>query len=161
MTHGFALKRNWLTIAVTAALIAGCGGTGQDEGSPSQQLQEFGGSVIDGYLARASVFLDTNNNGTRDAWEPSAFTDNEGFYSYNPRTDTDYCADTATEQQQQYCLSTAVQYDNVVVRVDGGYDVLTGEPFLGQMTRRVNVAEGDFPTDQPLGCRKPIWIVIT
>jgi hypothetical protein len=148
MTHGFALKRNWLTIAVTAALIAGCGGTGQDEGSPSQQLQEFGGSVIDGYLARASVFLDTNNNGTRDAWEPSAFTDNEGFYSYNPRTDTDYCADTATEQQQQYCLSTAVQYDNVVVRVDGGYDVLTGEPFLGQMTRRVNVAEGDFPTDQ-------------
>jgi hypothetical protein len=28
----------------------------------------------------------------------------------------------------------------VVVRVDGGYDLLTGEPFQGQISRRVNVA---------------------
>lgn len=158
MTQAYSLKKNWLSIAITSALLAGCGGTGQDDGTASLDSQEFGGSVIDGYLARASVFLDTNNNGTRDAWEPSAFTDNEGFYSYNPRTDTDYCADTATQQQQQYCLSTAVQYENVVVRVDGGYDVLTGEPFLGQMTRRVNVAGGDLPSDQLVS---PITSLIT
>ncbi|MEM7257596.1 MAG: hypothetical protein AAF404_09430 [Pseudomonadota bacterium] len=141
------LQKSWLSLAIAAVLVGGCGGTGQDDGSPSTTVQEFGGSVIDGYLARASVFLDTNNNGTRDAWEPSAFTDNDGFYSYNPRTDTDYCADEATEQQQQYCLESAVTYEDVVVRVDGGYDVLTGEPFLGQMTRRVEVAGGEIVTD--------------
>lgn len=148
MKQVLTTKKRWLSVAVAGVIMAGCGGTGQDEGSPSLEIQEFGGSVIDGYLARATVFLDTNNNGTRDAWEPSAFTDNEGFYSFNPRTGTDYCSDGATEQQQQYCLQTAVKYENVVVRVDGGYDVLTGEPFLGQMTRRINVIEGDLPSDQ-------------
>ena len=158
MIQVLSTKKRWLSVAIAGALLAGCGGTGQDDGSPSLDIQEFGGSVIDGYLARASVFLDTNNNGTRDAWEPSAFTDNEGFYSFNPRSGTDYCADDATEQHQQYCLETAVKYDNVVVRVDGGYDVLTGEPFLGQMTRRVNVAAGDQPADQLVS---PITSIIT
>lgn len=123
---------------VAAAVLAGCGGTGQDDGQVSSSQQEFSGSVIDGYLARATVFIDSNNNGTRDAWESYSFTDNEGFYSYNPVTNTDYCADSATEQQQQYCLESFVAHDDVVIRVDGGYDVLTGEPFLGQMTRRIN-----------------------
>jgi hypothetical protein len=147
-TSAFTANKRWIAIAIAAIVTGGCGGTGQDDGTPSNVIQEFGGSVIDGYLARASVFLDTNNNGTRDAWEASAFTDNEGFYSYNPRTDTDYCADDATAQQQQYCLTSSVVYENVVVRVDGGYDVLTGEPFLGQMTRRVELAGGTLVTDQ-------------
>ena len=90
MIQVLSTKKRWLSVAIAGALLAGCGGTGQDDGSPSLDIQEFGGSVIDGYLARASVFLDTNNNGTRDAWEPSAFTDNEGFYSFNPRSGTDY-----------------------------------------------------------------------
>ena len=141
-------RASWITVALTALMMTACGGTGQDDGSPSASRQEFGGLVIDGYLARAKVFLDTNNNGTRDAWEPFAFTDNDGFYSYNARTDTDYCADEATEQQQQYCLRSAVVHQNVVIRVDAGYDVLTGEPFLGQMTRRIELADESLVVDQ-------------
>jgi hypothetical protein len=30
----------------------------------------------------------------------------------------------------------------VVIRVDGGYDVVTGEPFVGQLSRRIDVADG-------------------
>ncbi|MGJ8694410.1 MAG: hypothetical protein ACSHW0_18225 [Thalassotalea sp.] len=122
----------------SALLVSACGGTDQDDGSASNFEQTFSGQAIDGYLARSTVFIDSNNNGTRDAWEAFAFTDNDGYYSYNPLTDTNYCASDASAQEQQYCLVSNVEYGNVVIRIDGGYDVLTGEPFLGQMSRRVN-----------------------
>ncbi len=153
-----APKRTLLSVCLSAALLTACGGTGQDNGSPSSIKQEFSGAVLDGYLARATVFLDSNNNGTRDAWEAYAFTDNEGFYSFNSNTNTDYCADTATPQEQQYCLVSRTSHTNVVVRVDGGYDVLTGEPFLGQMTRRVNANDQSLPTDSLIS---PLTSVLT
>ncbi|MBV1882229.1 MAG: hypothetical protein KUG82_11370 [Pseudomonadales bacterium] len=128
-------------LLILPILLSGCGGTGQDDGSVSSFNQQFSGLAVDGYLARATVFIDTDNNGTRDPWEPWAFTDNDGYYSYNPLTLTDYCAATATEQERQYCLVTNVEYSNVVIRIDSGYDVLTGEPFIGQMSRRVNAQE--------------------
>jgi len=137
--HRGARHGKTVCICLAAAIVAGCGGTGQDDGRVSIDRQQFSGSAIDGYLARAMVFMDSNNNGTRDAWEARAFTDNDGYFSYNPLTDTDYCSPLASEQQQQYCLETAVDYSEVVIRVDGGYDVQTGEPFLGQMTRRVEL----------------------
>ncbi len=135
------MKKLWLKTGVVvsaATIIAACGGTGQDNGSVSSLEQNYTGLVIDGYLARATVFLDTNNDGTRNPWEPFAFTDNQGYFSYNPITGTDYCASDATAEQAQYCLVSNVEYSNVVLRVDSGYDVLTGEPFTGQMSRRVN-----------------------
>lgn len=131
---------NYLAVASVMTLSA-CGGTGQDEGQVSNTVQVAQGLAIDGYLARSLVFLDSNNNGTRDAWEPVAFTDNEGYFSYNPLTQTNYCADDASEQEQQYCLQTAINYDDVILRIDGGYDVSTGEPFVGQLSRRVKLSE--------------------
>ena len=144
------MKTNWLklnTLGAAVALIAACGGSGQDDGTASQFQQDFGGLVVDGYLARSTVYLDTNNDGRRNAWEPFAFTDNEGYYSYNPNTDTDYCASTATAQEAQYCLRTNVQHSDVVVRIDGGYDVLTGEPFTGQLSRRLTNFGSDTVSD--------------
>jgi len=130
-----------IMFALVSSTIVGCGGTGQDEGTPSTFSQDYRGLAIDGYLARATVFLDTNNDGQRNAWEPFAFTDNEGYYSYNPNTDTNYCASDATAEQAQYCLRTNTHYTNVVVRIDGGYDVMTGEPFVGQLSRRFGSAD--------------------
>ena len=123
-------------IAACSQLIA-CGGSGQDNGSISEFSQQYTGIAIDGYLARSTVYLDSNNNGTRDPWESFAFTDNQGHYSYNPQTDTDYCASTASAEEQQYCLTSNRDLTDVVIRIDGGYDILTGEPFVGQLSRRV------------------------
>ncbi|WP_188150717.1 hypothetical protein [Teredinibacter waterburyi] len=129
-----------LVVAISTVLV-GCGGTGQDEGVSANIREPISGLAIDGYLARSTVYLDTNNNGTRDPWEPYAFTDNDGYYSYNPKTDTNYCASNATAMDQQYCLVSNTALADVVVRIDGGYDILTGEPFLGQMSRRLSVAD--------------------
>ncbi|MFV1872555.1 MAG: hypothetical protein ACMZ64_04435 [Oleiphilus sp.] len=132
-------SKSKLAIALSASIaLVGCGGSGQDEGSPASKKQ-VSGLAIDGQLARATVFADSNNNGTRDAWETFAFTDNEGYYSYNPNTQTNYCASNATPQQEQYCLRLSSDFNNVVIRIDGGYDILTGEPFVGQMSRRVDL----------------------
>lgn len=136
----FSKKKLALSLSVIFFLSA-CGGTDQDEGKVSINQQTFSGQAIDGHLARATVFIDSNNNGTRDAWEAFAFTDNDGYYSYNPLTDTDYCAAEATAQEMQYCLISNIEYGNVVIRIDAGYDVITGEPFLGQMSRRVNAED--------------------
>jgi len=121
----------------TAILLSACGGTDQDQGVVSTAEQVFGGQAIDGYLARATVYIDTNNDATRNAWEPFAFTDNNGYFSFNPLTNTNYCAATATAEQSQYCLRTNALLTSAVVRIDGGYDVTTGEPFVGQMSRRI------------------------
>ncbi|WP_236074743.1 hypothetical protein [Teredinibacter purpureus] len=118
--------------------MVACGGSGQDEGTQANINTMLTGRVIDGYLARATVFVDTNNNGTRDPWEPFAFTDNEGYFSYNPNTDTDYCAAGASANLQQYCLNLTTDIANFTIRIDSGYDILTGEPFFGQMSRRVD-----------------------
>jgi len=138
----FSTKTKQILItSVAALLVTACGGTGQDDGSVSNFTQKYSGVALDGYLARATVYIDTNNNAIRDSWEAWAFTDNDGYYSYNPLTKTDYCAATATEQQRQYCLASNVEHSNVVVRIDSGYDVITGEPFLGQMSRRVDATD--------------------
>lgn len=144
-------------IASTVWLVA-CGGTGQDDGSVSNFSQDFSGVVIDGYVARATVFIDTNNDGTRNSWEPFAFTDNQGYFSYNPITDTDYCASDATAEQAQYCLNTNVSYSEVVIRIDSGYDVLTGEPFNGQLSRRLDNSSGTSISDAVIS---PITSLLT
>lgn len=122
-------------------LLNGCGGTGQDEGKSANIQKVLAGRAIDGHVARATVFVDTNNNGTRDAWEDWAFTDNDGYFSHNPLTSTDYCADNATSEQRQYCLVLRTSLTAAVIRIDSGYDIQTGEPLMGQLSRRVSFAD--------------------
>ncbi len=122
------------------SLVAGlgaCGGSGQDKGTAESQMRIFQGVAVDGYLARSMVFLDFDNNGTRDPWEPYAFTDDDGYFSYNPLTGTHYCTDDGDEANLLHCLRSKRAFDQAVLRVDGGYDVMTGEPFAGQLSRRL------------------------
>lgn len=148
-------KLNTITFKVAplaaAVMLSACGGSGQDKYTGSGDFSSggtlFSGAAIDGALARATVYLDTNNNATRDPWEDFAFTDNDGYYSFNPKTNTDYCAADAPDSEKIYCLKSSRSFSNVVVRVDGGYDLLTGEPFLGQMSRRVELEENESSKD--------------
>lgn len=117
--------------------LSSCGGTGQDNGKAATESQVVSGLAIDGYLARSLVFIDYDNNRTRDPWEPYAFTDDDGYFSFNQKTNTDYCAANASASQAVFCLRTTRGFGDAVIRIDGGYDVMTGEPFYGQLSRRV------------------------
>ncbi|WP_116812844.1 hypothetical protein [Steroidobacter cummioxidans] len=139
------IRKQILAGAVASSMIglAACGGgsTGsQDVGTnPSgnsgpNSSRTFHARAIDGYLAGATVFVDQNLNGKLDAFEPRALTDNHGYFSYNHRTNTDYCAEGGLNQ---YCLRGAIAADTeVVLRVTGGYDTVTSLPFKGMLSLR-------------------------
>jgi len=78
------MKKHLVTAATLFAigLVAGCGGSGSMMSDPASSGKSvIGGSVADGYLVNAQVFLDKNFNYTLDAGEPSTFTDATGAYT--------------------------------------------------------------------------------
>lgn len=115
-------------LALAVALV-GCGDDKQDRGVRAAEPTPMAGLVIDGYLARARVYLDQDGNGLQDPWEPNALTDEDGYFSYNPRRDIDYCA----EPGSLHCLRVRAG-DRGVLRAAGGYDELTGEPSTAELS---------------------------
>lgn len=73
------MKKSMVTIAaaLTAGLIAGCGG----DGGRQTTSATVSGAVADGYLVGATVFLDKNGNYRLEAGEPSATSDANGAYT--------------------------------------------------------------------------------
>ncbi len=130
-----------LSLAVLAALglTAGCTMTPQDTGTGGEGAVT--GLAVDGYLAGAVVYVDTNGNNALDAWEPSAITDADGYYSYNPNDRIDYCALPAGDARRAHCLSAPQALGEVLLRVSGGYDLITKEPFEGSMAVRIDLAQ--------------------
>jgi len=72
--------------------------------------------------------FDLNSNGVMDAVDPHAFTDDDGYFSYNPLTGTNYCALASSE----YCLEVT-PFTKGPILIEGGYEIATGEPFYGQL----------------------------
>jgi len=142
------MQKNILTSAlatVSVMCLAACSGDSkgtQDVGSGSNapagvSSRVLSARAVDGYLAAATVYVDQNENGELDAFEPRALTDNDGFFSYNHRTDTDYCAVDAAPALAKYCLRANIAADaEVLIRVAGGYDTITGVPFKGALSLR-------------------------
>jgi hypothetical protein len=120
--------------------LAACGGGDKgtqdvgDTGGPQSTSRAFYARAIDGYLAGATVYVDLNKNYQLDAFEPRALTDNEGYFSYNHSTGTDYCT---ADELSQFCLRGNVSAnEEVVIRVTGGYDTVTQLPFKGMLSLR-------------------------
>ncbi len=145
--------RKLLPLAILAALglSAGCSVTEQDSGTGGEATVD--GLAVDGYLAGAVVYVDTNDNNALDAWEPSAITDGDGYYSFNPNTNTDYCTLPKGDTRRVHCLAVTAALGEVTLRVSGGYDLITKEPFEGTMAVKVDLeraAAGDAVTVNPI-----------
>lgn len=125
-------------LVILTTCLSSCSGSDQDRGRVSSVETQISGLALDGGVARATVYFDTNNNARRDPWEDHAFTDDDGYYSYNPLTNINYCSEDALTQEKNYCLKSASALGEVIIRVENGYDISTGEPFIGQLSRRVN-----------------------
>ena len=135
-------RKNLYAISISAAMMAmsGCGITPQDEGLGASSAKPMSGVVVDGYLAGAIVYIDVNENNKLDAWEKRALTDTKGYFSFNPITGVNYCSDFAeTDAKYIHCLKAPSGYDSVMVRMTGGYDLATVEPFTGTISMMVDV----------------------
>ena len=64
-----------------AAMLAACGGSSDQSSSSSATSTTLNGVVQDGYISKALVFLDSNDNGIHDQSEPSVLTDASGKFS--------------------------------------------------------------------------------
>jgi hypothetical protein len=138
------IRKNIVTgaLAMTGAVgLVACGGGEkgtQDVGTNatvvSRPLYARAGDVpVDG----ANVYVDQNENGKLDAFEPRAVTDKDGFFSYNHLTGTDYCASNVSSDLAKHCLRAPIGADAaVLIRVTGGYDTVTGRPFEGTLSLR-------------------------
>ena len=118
--------------AVTLAL-AGCGASDQDSGSSSNNVQ-LSGLVVDPYVAQAKVYVDLNNNGVHEYgnFEAFAFTDEDGYFSTDKEGNS-YCDKSAATYNARHCLNTSQLSSNAVLRIEGGFDVATGQKFKGSM----------------------------
>ncbi len=137
------LIRNVLLVITLTSLMGGCSVTEQDVGLGNDPV--LGGRAVDGYIARAIVFVDSNENGVLEAWESRAFTDGDGYFTNNPGEDVkdplddiNYCAADTPRSLAIHCLRFPIGLDESLIRVLGGYDITTSEPFKGMMTLRAS-----------------------
>ena len=72
------MTQRFFSITLLSLTLFGCGGDAPDTSGPNNS-----GTVLDGYLSSARVFLDCNNNGELDAGEISTLTDDKGQYYFN------------------------------------------------------------------------------
>jgi hypothetical protein len=90
------IQKTMLTCTIAALGLVGCGTEEQDGGISSRSGETSTLSsavVVDGPIIRASVFEDLNGNLKRDSFEPSALTDNDGYFNVNPVKRVVYCSD--------------------------------------------------------------------
>ena len=153
-------RKNLYTVSISAAMLAlaGCGITPQDEGSGASN--PVSGLAVDGYLAGATVYVDVNENNKLDAWESRALTDNSGYFSTTP-DGVDYCNDTAVGVDEAdtakkiralriHCLKAPAGYEEVMIRMTGGYDLATVEPFNGTISVKADLSAGGMIVATPV-----------
>ena len=72
-----------LTIICIAFLtiLTACGGGSGGGGTSATGSTSFSGIAMDGYLYKATVFLDLNGNGIFDTGEPTATTSETGAFT--------------------------------------------------------------------------------
>ncbi|MDH5544471.1 MAG: hypothetical protein OEZ43_02695 [Gammaproteobacteria bacterium] len=77
----------YVLAAVVSSVLTACSGESQDSGNT--ELSFVSGRAVDGPVAQGYVYLDSNNNNMLDGWEPFALTDEDGYFSYNPKKTID------------------------------------------------------------------------
>lgn len=145
------MKPTLLTLTLAASVtLAGCNVEPQD-GTGSDNRTGLNGLAVDGRVAGGKVWADMNNNNRIDDFEPYAYTDSDGYYSYNPLTNTNYCAlPIISDEYQRYCLIYGSSLDSIVIRIKGGTDLSTGERLKGVMAMSSSISSSSVRSSIPL-----------
>ncbi|MEH6343860.1 MAG: hypothetical protein V7785_02145 [Bermanella sp.] len=135
------IQKSFLALAIISASLSGCGTEEQDNSSNTDgrgaTSQAIPGIAVDGPVVRATVYADLNNNLIKDSFEPSALTDNNGYFSADTSRGVSYCSEielTTFEDRPEFCLDLQNIPGETNIIVTGGYDLYTGEPFEGSLS---------------------------
>jgi len=139
------------------ALLAGCSGADEEQDTiavPVNNSVTISGVALNGYLANALVWIDLRQNNTPDGFEPFAYTDNQGYFSYNPNTGVNYCESTEASQQR-FCLQTGTQSGLLNIKAAKGIELLSGEVFRGVLSATIDAeqAKVQFDAIKTLGAK--------
>ncbi len=129
--------------AACMALLLGCGGASEEQDAPLAPINNqvvLTGLTMNGYLANALVWVDLRTNNTPDGFEPFAYTDNQGYFSYNPNTGVNYC-ESDKPSMQRFCLQTGAQTGDLVIKATKGIELLSGESFRSVLTTKTSVQQ--------------------
>ena len=112
------MKKRYLiggSVVLSLLLFSGCG-TSSEESDTTYETKNYSasGTVADGHIKNALVFVDINKNGIKDANEPSTLTDEDGKFNLKFSTESTLSED-------------------VPVIAQGGYDILRDEPFNAKL----------------------------
>lgn len=142
----------WGSVSLVAGIslaLAGCLSSTSDPDTGSGSAVQVSGVAVDGYIAGARVYADLNGNGRRDSFEPRAMTDRFGFFSYRPEirdangelvaSARDYCQ----SGPERHCLRVNTTQASFPIRIEGGYDIFTGLPFVGSISRHIVTPRAD------------------
>jgi len=150
----------FLVTALSAAItLTSCNIADQD-GDGTDSRASLNGLVVDGRIAGGEVWVDMNNDFEINDFEPSAYTDNQGYYSYNPESGIDYCALPESDNSYRYCLEYSNTEDSITIRIQGGIDLATGEELKGLMAMSSTISESSQKSSTPL-VLSPITTVLS
>ena len=122
------------TFLLAPFLLTACGGGGGASPTAPQTPQAIiSGTVVDGYIEGATVFLDENNNGVLDAGEVSGTTDENGDYSFS----VDEGRSGTIVSIGGIDVSTGISYEDVVLTAPDGATVIS--PLTTLLTQGVDV----------------------
>ena len=131
----------FLISALAAGLTLSSCDTANQDASGVDTRQSLRGLAVDGKVAGGKVWVDMNDNLEVDDFEPFARTDNDGYYSYNPTTDINYCTLPSNDDQYKHCLVFGSTTDAMTIRISGGIDLATGEGLKGLMAMFSSISE--------------------
>jgi hypothetical protein len=151
-------------IALVSGLTA-CGGADEMQDGPlaspdttilvaENSSTKIAGAALAGYVANGLVWIDLRDNDTLDGTEPFAYTDSQGYFSYNPNTGIDYCA-AQSAVLKQHCLDIGQSTGSVEIKVAKGTQLFSGTPFVSVLTQLVDLetARTHYPALIELGVK--------
>ena len=124
-------------MALTTTMVLGCSSSDQDSGGNGSSVTgvRLSGSVVDGYLSGAAVWVDIINNGQLDTSEPFAITNKTGGIGTAENGKSCANADVYLKQRDPdyaSCLLGNFEPGQIyTAKARKGFDTYTNQPFEG------------------------------